>query len=1087
MKRVLKILGVFILVAAFLLSGGVVWVLNDEALLTGRVESFASSALGRQVTIGGLELDLGSVTRVRVDELRLANASWAGESDLIRVERVDLLADISRLWHRELTIQTLVINEAGVNLEQDDSGRGNWRFGTSEPGGSPDRNWVVHWNHVRLDGLSLRHTAPQRREPLEIRVERLTADHGEQGRVDLDGSGSVATYPFDIDGFIDPLHAVVSGGSASFRLFAELGDIRLLSQGSADDLMSGRGASISMKFAGPDFAWILEQAALPEFSGGEFDFNAQLEMAEDGHLNLDVDGDLGEFQANLDARLDRLAKPSQVTLAANLSGPDLEALGQALGVRNLPAAPYTLDGEVMYSQGMTTIERAAASVGPDAVELSGTVGPWPGLDGTELDIEARGPDIRAWGPSIGVDHWKPNSFRASARVRMEQSGLSLERAAVNLGSSRLKFEGILPGFPGLEGAALGLKLSTPDISSIAVLPGVSVPSVPAEVDGRIRRDEQDFHIDRLEVDSGGNHLTLDGLIAWSAASNDAGMPQWPVRLSGTNVHSKIRLADAQWCAELFDLAWAPAEPLDASLDARFEGGALMFKLNEGALGEMKLEIDGLVPHFPRLVGAESRISISLPSLEVLEAPAGISGLPGLPMDIQGTVRRLADGVGLEAVQARVGDGEVYIDGEIVLEPNLAARDMTFRASGSDFRAFYDRAELQRLPGNFSVQAELSTGGVPGETRVSNFAIRLGDSLATGVFTFANRDVPEFRGTVDFNHLDLEWLARPEEAGSRTPPEENDATPAASRFLSDDPLPILGWDPVLIDLDVTSDEIILPQGRLAKARLGLVVSGRSITLQPVEFIAARGGKLSGSVVMKESDGSIQAQFIGRAVDFRLGLLSGKTQDPATFPAWDFDLDLDANGSSPHELAGSATGKLDVVVGRGQILNRGLDLVFSDLISELFSRLNPFAGESEFTRLDCAVAAARFSGGLAKIDPLMFQTDKIVVTSGGEIDLQSEKIDLAFSTRPRKGLGISPGAIINPFIRLGGTMARPALNLDASGAALSGGAAVATGGLSLLGESLFNRFIREQDPCGKVVAELRKMQEEGNEGPGESQQP
>ena len=83
--------------------------------------------------------------------------------------------------------------------------------------------------------------------------------------------------------------------------------------------------------------------------------------------------------------------------------------------------------------------------------------------------------------------------------------------------------------------------------------------------------------------------------------------------------------------------------------------------------------------------------------------------------------------------------------------------------------------------------------------------------------------------------------------------------------------------------------------------------------------------------------------------------------------------------------------------------------------------------------------------------------------GSADLGSERLDLTLATQPRRGLGISAGAIVNPFYKIGGTFASPQLRVDATSAALTYGMATATGGLSILATGLRDRLLGNLNPC------------------------
>ena len=119
------------------------------------------------------------------------------------------------------------------------------------------------------------------------------------------------------------------------------------------------------------------------------------------------------------------------------------------------------------------------------------------------------------------------------------------------------------------------------------------------------------------------------------------------------------------------------------------------------------------------------------------------------------------------------------------------------------------------------------------------------------------------------------------------------------------------------------------------------------------------------------------------------------------------------------------------------------------------------------------------GQVKTAPaVMVQTDKLSIVARGTIDLRSEHVDLAFKTTPLQGVGLSAGDIINPFIKLGGTLQAPALRLDVENAAIAGGVAAATAGMSILATSLWDRWIGSFDGCAKVLDEARKIRRTKN---------
>jgi hypothetical protein len=91
------------------------------------------------------------------------------------------------------------------------------------------------------------------------------------------------------------------------------------------------------------------------------------------------------------------------------------------------------------------------------------------------------------------------------------------------------------------------------------------------------------------------------------------------------------------------------------------------------------------------------------------------------------------------------------------------------------------------------------------------------------------------------------------------------------------------------------------------------------------------------------------------------------------------------------------------------------------------------------------------------------------SDASVDLKSETIKISFETTPRRGLTISAAELLNPYVMVVGTLAAPRLAVDAKGGLITGGAAVATGGLSILAKAAWDRLARSKDPCNAAAKE------------------
>jgi hypothetical protein len=93
----------------------------------------------------------------------------------------------------------------------------------------------------------------------------------------------------------------------------------------------------------------------------------------------------------------------------------------------------------------------------------------------------------------------------------------------------------------------------------------------------------------------------------------------------------------------------------------------------------------------------------------------------------------------------------------------------------------------------------------------------------------------------------------------------------------------------------------------------------------------------------------------------------------------------------------------------------------------------------------------------------------VIGSGTINFKTEQLDLGVTPQAREGTGISAGQLAE-LVRLSGTFANPTIVPDTKAAlkaGLSAGTAVATGGLSILAQGLFDRSTADDDPCATAL--------------------
>ena len=127
--------------------------------------------------------------------------------------------------------------------------------------------------------------------------------------------------------------------------------------------------------------------------------------------------------------------------------------------------------------------------------------------------------------------------------------------------------------------------------------------------------------------------------------------------------------------------------------------------------------------------------------------------------------------------------------------------------------------------------------------------------------------------------------------------------------------------------------------------------------------------------------------------------------------------------------------------------------SDFLGELARTLNPLSKRQEYTDVVCQAYLFEVERGTLRTDPaIVIRTKELDIVSTGSVDLSNEKIDFNFKTAARGGLGFSAGELLNSYVKVSGTLSKPYLTVDPKGTLVNGGAAFATGGLSILATTL-----------------------------------
>src|SRR5207244_4052866 len=145
-------------------------------------------------------------------------------------------------------------------------------------------------------------------------------------------------------------------------------------------------------------------------------------------------------------------------------------------------------------------------------------------------------------------------------------------------------------------------------------------------------------------------------------------------------------------------------------------------------------------------------------------------------------------------------------------------------------------------------------------------------------------------------------------------------------------------------------------------------------------------------------------------------------------------LKGDGNSVRDAALSADGAFTVVVPEGRVRRSIAEWLGVNVISALGLTLS---GNASDTGLRCAIAHMGAHNGVLTAQKLVFDTDPVLVTGGGDIDLRRETINITVAGKP-KGFQLMR---LNVPVTVTGVLSHPTLGIRPGPAVMQAGFAAA----------------------------------------------
>jgi uncharacterized protein involved in outer membrane biogenesis len=395
------------------------------------------------------------------------------------------------------------------------------------------------------------------------------------------------------------------------------------------------------------------------------------------------------------------------------------------------------------------------------------------------------------------------------------------------------------------------------------------------------------------------------------------------------------------------------------------------------------------------------------------------------------------------VTAKIVSAVLTIDGSIKDVKTQRGMDLKLGLKGKEL-ADFGKLTGKPLPvkGAYDISGRI-TDVAPKAYKVSDLKVNLGESDLSGSME-ANLagSRPIISAALSSKKMDVRSLMGAGGEVAKSGKEPPKAGAKRERMFPSDALPLEGLNQVDAAVKYRAAQVLLPKLALNDLSVDLNLKNGRLVIRPFKALVG-GGALDGFVDL-DSEGKVAALTTLIKIDkLDLGKMLKDLQINETVEGnLDVEMDLRGRGASVAGIMGELNGKTVVVMGKGKISNKYLELLSGDLSSNIFKLVNPAQKETQQTVVNCFVSGFSIKNGQAETTALVFDTERMSVVGDGEIDLKTEKLNIGLKPSPKESAGTGTAGKIQqsltdlakPF-RLAGTLANPSLAVDPTQAAVT----------------------------------------------------
>ena len=895
------------------------------------------------------------------------------------------------------------------------------------------------------------------------------------------GAPTIAEGPFSATVNIVPYkHGVNSNIRARF------GELKLNADLTAKSLLSTENMALTTKFSGENLAALADLLGWPPLPKGAFELQTVLQRGKQNIRIENMTASVAEHKLSLTGEIGDWPKLKKTQLTLKAAGPDLAVFNPAYkltGLGDLPTGVYNINTQIKPTKKSLQVHSARLSVGDYQASAEGYIYTDRALR-AELDVQSAGPDLSMITRLIDTVDLPVMPFQVKGKLNITSKDITISNATGMAADHKVSTDGKV-AFSAKGPVRLKVNINGPSLQP--VLQGLGYDVIPAlasyEVEGNVEYVKNRFTTQIKNVRLGEtnakttlnipNMTTPDKI---TIAIENIQTQNFSDALIQTGINYKL----------------LHVMPAKFSGKIKLEKGEIVAAKIQGNIDTAIFKVDGIPGKPPLYENMHISVYGKGNNFEKL-VPYKVEQV--IPFLLNGKLSRDDGYTIFDNVRLKLANLSANVSGKLGSEQKLQDTELNISAQAPNLDVVAAIVNRPFPAGSIRVSAHIT--GKQNAFIIDNLNAKLGENNLNANLEFIQGERPLLKGSINSSYL---GFSTPEENittekqstainKKEKVTEELDETDDFSDapdtreqqlLFPDTPIELSLLDYLNLDVDIDIKKLInlRTQNALHDITSKILLKDRNLYLTDLKLRGASGSSVKANVKLVAENNSTRLDFDMAGKQLRLDIAATPEQTVETYPPIDIEANISGVGNTYHKLFASLTGRIKLVIGEGRVSNSRVLSILSDTFYELFNTVNPFAKTESTTRLSCGVGIASLDKGIATISAAVFQTDKLTIVSGGTVDLKTEQLNVGFNTRPRRGLGISISTITDPFIKLGGSLLAPQVELDAEGATLATSAAVATGGLSFLFKGVWDRFFSSRDPCGEALENDAAMQKSKN---------